>query len=173
MGSYWNVVTQSGSVGPWMLPAASGACFEYRGTSPRAVCSAISLRALSPLPPQLTQAPRVALSLPSPSCFLCGQLEAVRLQAIFLAQLLPRVWGRMNVKPWLSEHGDPVFVPSLQCQRGGGLGSHLLLAAVSSGGRFGVSWAGLALITGSGRLPRLIRSLGTKTRCLAGRKEGS
>ena len=48
----------------------------------------------------------------------------------------------------------------------------LLLVALFRGGRFGVSWAGLALITGSGRLCCLIRLLGTKTRCLAGREGG-
>lgn len=71
----------------------------------------------------------------------------------------------VNVNPGLCEAGDQ---GSAQPP-----GSVFPLAAVSSGGRFGVSWAGLALITGSGRLPRLIRLLGTKTRCLAGRKEGS
>lgn len=60
---------------------------------------------------------------------------------------------RVNGNPGFFEPGDPVFLLSFRWQGGGGQDSLLQLAAVSSGGRFGVSWAGLALITGSGRLP--------------------
>lgn len=138
----------------------------------RQACSAVIEPSEPPTAPASVDLGSVSrLISDRPSCFLLGQLEAVASPLTQGAGKRHKI--RVNGNPGFPEPGDPVFLPSFRWQGGGSQGRLLQLAAVSSGGRFGVSWAGLALITGSGRLPHLIRLLGTKTRCLAGRKEGS